>query len=58
MIQLLIAALRMNVRSSLFNKTTSASHEHEYANETYNEDEDNYTHICKTCGYEETFEKM
>ncbi|XP_046662465.1 DNA repair protein complementing XP-A cells homolog [Homalodisca vitripennis] len=51
-------ALRMNVRSSLFNKTTSASHEHDFGPETYNEDEDNYSHTCKTCQYEETFEKM
>ncbi|XP_054278818.1 DNA repair protein complementing XP-A cells homolog [Macrosteles quadrilineatus] len=51
-------ALRMNVRSSLYNKTTTASHEHEFGSETYHEEEDNYSHTCKSCGYEETFEKM
>nr|XP_022920986.1 DNA repair protein complementing XP-A cells homolog [Onthophagus taurus] len=50
--------LRMNVRSSLYDKTTSASHTHEFGEETYNEEDDNYTHKCVSCGYEETFEKM
>lgn len=54
----LCLALRMNVRSSLYNKTTAASHEHEFGPETFNEEDDNYNHTCKTCGYEETFEKM
>lgn len=51
-------ALRMNVRSSLFDRTSRASHEHEFGPETYNEDDDTYTHTCKTCNYVETFEKM
>lgn len=50
--------LRMNVRSSLYNKTSSASHTHSFGPESYNEDDDTYTHICLTCNYEETFEKM
>lgn len=50
--------LRMSMRSSLYDRTSSASHNHEFGPETYNEDEDNYTHACVTCNYEETFEKM
>lgn len=50
--------LRMNVRSSLYNKTSSASHTHLFGPESYNEDDDTYTHTCQTCNYEETFEKM
>ncbi|XP_065174304.1 DNA repair protein complementing XP-A cells homolog [Atheta coriaria] len=50
--------LRMNMRSSLYDKTTAASHTHEFGPESYNEDEDNYTHTCITCKYVETFEKM
>ncbi|KAK5644704.1 hypothetical protein RI129_006004 [Pyrocoelia pectoralis] len=50
--------LRMAVRSSLYNKTSAAAHTHEFASETYNSDDDNYTRVCTTCQYEETFEKM
>jgi len=53
-----IKQLRMQVRSSLYDKTTKASHVHEFGEDTYNEDDDTYTHICNTCGYEETYEKM
>lgn len=49
--------LRMNVRSSLYNKT-SAAHVHKFDSEVYNESSDDYSHTCKTCGYSETFEKM
>ena len=49
--------LRMNVRSSLYNKT-SATHVHEFDSEVYNEGNDDYSHTCKACGYSETFEKM
>ncbi|KAG8227011.1 hypothetical protein J437_LFUL000317 [Ladona fulva] len=52
-----IKALRMKVRSSLYDRTTS-NHQHEFGPETYNEEEDNYTRKCLTCCYEETFEKM
>jgi len=53
-----IKQLRMQVRSSLYDKTTKASHVHEFGEDTYNEEDDTYTHICTTCGYEETYEKM
>lgn len=50
--------LRMTVRSSLYNKTSAAVHVHEFGPENYNEEDDSYTHICKTCNYKETFERM
>lgn len=50
--------LRMNVRSSLYDKTKKAVHTHIFGPESYNEEEDNYTHICTTCGFEENYEKM
>ncbi|KAK2578955.1 hypothetical protein KPH14_011159 [Odynerus spinipes] len=53
-----IKRLRMQVRSSLYDKTTKATHVHEFGEDTYNEDEDTYTHTCLTCGYDETYEKM
>jgi len=53
-----IKQLRMQVRSSLYDKTTKASHVHEFGEDTYNEEDDTYTHTCTTCGYEETYEKM
>lgn len=52
------AELRMTVRSSLYDKTASASHKHAFGTETYNEEDDDYTRICTTCGFKETFEKM
>lgn len=54
----MILELRMNVRSSLYNRTSASSHTHAFGPETYNADEDNYTHSCTTCEYVETFEKM
>lgn len=53
-----IKQLRMQVRSSLYDKTTKASHTHEFGGDTYNEEDDTYTHTCTACGYEETYEKM
>lgn len=53
-----IKQLRMQVRSSLYDKTTKASHVHEFGEDTYNEEDDTYTHTCTTCGYKETYEKM
>jgi DNA-repair protein complementing XP-A cells len=50
--------LKMNVRSSLYDKRTYKPHEHEFEEETYNEDDDNYTHTCSTCGFQETYEKL
>ncbi|XP_012277440.1 DNA repair protein complementing XP-A cells homolog isoform X2 [Orussus abietinus] len=53
-----IKKLRMEVRSSLYDKTKKATHVHDFGNDTYNEEEDTYTHACTSCGYEETYEKM
>lgn len=53
-----VKKLRMEVRSSLYNKTQKATHTHEFGKDKYNEEDDNYTHTCKTCGFEETYEKM
>ncbi|XP_034669470.1 DNA repair protein complementing XP-A cells homolog [Drosophila subobscura] len=50
--------LRMEVRSSVYTKKTHAIHEHEFGPDTYNEEEDEYTHTCLTCPYTETYEKM
>lgn len=49
--------LRMQVRSSLYDRTTKASHTHIFGPERYNEEDDNYSHDCE-CGYTETFEKL
>ncbi|XP_045481575.1 DNA repair protein complementing XP-A cells homolog [Harmonia axyridis] len=53
-----LKALRMNMRSSLYDRTSAASHTHNFGPETYNEEDDTYTHKCLTCPYVETFEKM
>lgn len=53
-----IKQLRMQVRSSVYDKTTKASHVHEFGEDTYNEEDDTYTHTCTSCGYEDTYEKM
>ncbi|XP_050432233.1 DNA repair protein complementing XP-A cells homolog [Adelges cooleyi] len=50
--------LRMSTRSSLYTKVTKASHEHEFGEEIYHEDEDNYERTCTSCGFHEIFEKM
>ncbi|XP_053689860.1 DNA repair protein complementing XP-A cells homolog [Sabethes cyaneus] len=50
--------LRMDVRSSLYDKTMQA-HVHCWdENEQYNEEEDTYTRTCETCNHKETYEKM
>lgn len=50
--------LRMDVRSSLYDKTSQV-HVHSWEeNEIYNEEEDTYTRTCDTCSYKETYEKM
>uniref|UniRef100_A0A0B6ZGB4 XPA C-terminal domain-containing protein n=1 Tax=Arion vulgaris TaxID=1028688 RepID=A0A0B6ZGB4_9EUPU len=49
--------LRMAVRSSLWRKDLSG-HQHEFEDETYNEDEDMYSRTCSTCGHIWTYEKM
>lgn len=50
--------LRMEVRSSLYTKETKASHVHEFGEDTYNEEDDTYTHTCITCSFTDTYEKM
>lgn len=49
--------LRMQVRSSLFDKTSDGPHVHKFGSERYNEETDDYSHDCE-CGYTETFEKL
>ncbi|KAH8349425.1 hypothetical protein KR067_012051 [Drosophila pandora] len=50
--------LRMEVRSSIYTKKTHEIHQHEFGPDTYNEEEDTYTHTCLSCPYSETYEKM
>lgn len=50
--------LRMDMRSSLYDRTTKVNHKHEFGPDVYNEEDDNYSHTCLTCPYSETFEKM
>ena len=52
-----LKALRMQVRGSLYKKDISA-HEHEYGEEVYDEDEDQYSKTCATCGHVNSYEKM
>lgn len=49
--------LRMNVRSTLYDKTTK-KHEHDFGPSTHNEEADEYTHTCVSCGYIETYEEL
>ncbi|CAH2103068.1 unnamed protein product [Euphydryas editha] len=51
-----LRALRMDVRSSLFDRTR-APHEHAFGPEAYDEAEDVYRRSC-ACGHVETYEKM
>ncbi|XP_050539822.1 DNA repair protein complementing XP-A cells homolog [Daktulosphaira vitifoliae] len=53
-----IKELRMSTRSSLYTKVTNASHEHEFGEEIYNKEDDNYERTCTSCGFHEIFEKM
>ncbi|CAH1396319.1 unnamed protein product [Nezara viridula] len=53
-----LKALRMEVRSSIFKKTSGPKHEHEFGPENYNEEEDIYYRTCLTCKFVENFEKM
>lgn len=50
--------LRMEMRSSLYDRTSKGPHTHEYGKETYNEADDTYSHKCEECGFIETYEKM
>ncbi|XP_058460052.1 DNA repair protein complementing XP-A cells homolog [Malaya genurostris] len=50
--------LRMDVRSSLYDKTIQG-HVHSWGDsEVYNEEEDTYTRTCESCNHSETYEKM
>lgn len=50
--------LRRAVRTSTWKKDTSR-HQHEFAeSEVYNEETDEWTKTCKTCGHQLTYEKM
>lgn len=50
--------LRMEVRSSLFDRTSAGAHQHTYGEESYNEEEDMYSKECQECGFKQTYEKM
>uniref|UniRef100_A0A1A9WHV3 XPA C-terminal domain-containing protein n=1 Tax=Glossina brevipalpis TaxID=37001 RepID=A0A1A9WHV3_9MUSC len=50
--------LRMEMRSSLYTKQTKGAHVHQFGNDTYNEEDDTYTHTCLICSFTETYEKM
>ncbi|CAG9801701.1 unnamed protein product [Chironomus riparius] len=52
-----LSTLRKNVRATLYDKTYKP-HEHEYGKSTYNEETDEYSHACKTCGFVETYEEL
>ncbi len=48
---------QFQVRGSLYKKDISA-HEHDYGEEVYDEDEDQYSRTCKTCNHVHSYEKM
>lgn len=50
-------ALRMAARSSLYKKDIS-SHVHQYQDEIYHPDKDEYSQTCATCGHINVYEKM
>merc|ERR1712001_153943 len=52
-----LKALRMQVRGSLYKKDIS-NHEHEYGEEVYDAEEDEYSRTCKTCSHVHSYEKM
>ena len=49
--------LRKKVRSSLFTKQLGG-HEHEFDEEEYDSDKDEYSKKCKTCSHVISYEKM
>ena len=53
-----LKALKMQVRGSLYKKVDISVHEHEYGEEVYDEDEDQYSRTCKTCDHVHSYEKM
>ena len=48
----------MQIRSSMYTKALTEVHSHEFGEESYNSDDDTYSHACKSCGFTETYEKM
>lgn len=53
-----VKELRRAVRTSTWKKDTNR-HKHEFEEEEeYNEETDEWTKTCKTCGYQLTYEKM
>ncbi|CAG2257649.1 DNA repair protein complementing XP-A cells homolog [Mytilus edulis] len=52
-----VKELRLAVRGSLARKDRGP-HQHEYGEETYDEEEDMYSKKCQTCGHIDTYEKM
>lgn len=52
-----VLELKRAVRSSLYKKIDT-THEHEFDEEVYNEEKDEYTKSCKTCSHKLTYEKM
>jgi len=52
-----VKELRRKVRSSLFTKNL-AGHEHDYEEEEYDSDKDEYSKKCKSCDHVLTYEKM
>nr|CAG4646735.1 EOG090X0KP6 [Macrothrix elegans] len=52
-----LKTLRMAVRSSVYTKQT-ASHEHTYGPEKYDEDRDIYFKACNKCSHKQEYEKM
>lgn len=52
-----LSQLRKNIRATLYDKTTK-NHVHEYGPSEHNEETDEYSHFCKTCGFKETYEEL
>lgn len=52
-----LRALRMDVRSSLYERTTRA-HEHRFGPERHDPATDEYERECLECGHRESYEKM
>lgn len=50
--------LRMETRSSLFDRTSAVAHTHTFGEERYNEPEDMYEQNCLECGFLQSYEKM
>ena len=53
-----LKALRMQVRGSLYQKKDLGGHQHEFGEEGYDQEEDEYFKRCKTCDFVQRYEKM